>query len=329
MRTRLALGGALVALALTAAACGSDDSTADDAAVTTAAPATSAAPATTAAPQLKDIVDTAVEAGSFTTLAAALTEAGLVETLKGDGPFTVFAPTDEAFAAVPAETLEALLADSDALTEVLTYHVVPGKVLAADVTTGDVDTVAGLPLALTAEGGAVTVGGANVVAADVEASNGVIHVIDQVLLPEGLEIAGMEETPATVMDAINANPQLAQLGLAVTSADLNDVLKGDGPFTIFAPTNEAFAALGIDTINALNRDPATLTPILTYHVVPAKVLAADVKAGEVPTVNGAPLTIAVDGGNVTVNGAKVVTTDIVAGNGVIHVIDTVLTPPAG
>jgi transforming growth factor-beta-induced protein len=332
MRTRLALAGALVALALTAAACGSDDNNADDAAVTTAAPATTtAAAATTAAPEAKDIVDTAVEAGSFTTLAAALTEAGLVETLKGEGPFTVFAPTDEAFAAVPAETLEALLADKDALTQVLTYHVVAGKVMAADVATGDVETVAGLPLALVAADGAVTVGGANVVAADVEASNGVIHVIDQVLLPEGLEIGGSEEAaaPATVMDAINQTPELAQLGLAVTSADLNDVLKGDGPFTIFAPTNDAFLALGLDTINALNRDPAALTPILTYHVVPGKVMAADVAAGEVVTVNGAPLTIAVDGDKVTVNGAMVVTTDIEAGNGVIHVIDTVLTPPAG
>lgn len=131
-----------------------------------------------------DIVDVAVGAGSFETLAAALEAAGLVETLKGEGPFTVFAPTDEAFAAIPEAQLEALLADKEALTAVLTYHVVPGKVMAADVVELDsATTVQGADLTIgTADG--VTVDSANVVKTDIEASNGVIHVIDAVLMPK-------------------------------------------------------------------------------------------------------------------------------------------------
>jgi uncharacterized surface protein with fasciclin (FAS1) repeats len=125
----------------------------------------------------KDIVDTAVEAGNFTTLVAAVEAAGLVETLKGEGPFTVFAPTDEAFAALPEGTVEGLLEDIDALTAILTYHVVPGKVMSGDLSDGMMaETVEGSSITIGTEGG-VTVDGANVVAADIEASNGVIHVM--------------------------------------------------------------------------------------------------------------------------------------------------------
>ncbi len=131
----------------------------------------------------KDIVDTAVEAGTFTTLVAAAEAAGLVETLKGDGPFTVFAPTDEAFAALPEGTVESLLADPEALAAILTYHVVPGEVMSTDLSNNMMaTTVNGADVTIMTEGG-VTVDGANVVAADIDASNGVIHVIDAVILP--------------------------------------------------------------------------------------------------------------------------------------------------
>ncbi|KQT11319.1 fasciclin domain-containing protein [Ramlibacter sp. Leaf400] len=133
--------------------------------------------------QAKDIVDTATSAGEFKTLAAALQKAGLVDTLKGPGPFTVFAPTDAAFAKVPKDQLDALLADKDKLTQVLTYHVVPGKVLAKDVKAGPVKTVQGSPLTVSTSGG-VKVDGANVVKTDIVADNGVIHVIDSVVLPK-------------------------------------------------------------------------------------------------------------------------------------------------
>jgi uncharacterized surface protein with fasciclin (FAS1) repeats len=131
-----------------------------------------------------DIVDTAVAAGSFKTLVTAVQAAGLVDTLKGPGPFTVFAPTDEAFAKLPAGTVEGLLKDKEALAKVLTYHVVPGKVMAKDVPTADVKTVQGQTVALKKDSMGVTVNGAKVVTADVEATNGVIHVIDTVILPK-------------------------------------------------------------------------------------------------------------------------------------------------
>ena len=133
--------------------------------------------------QAKDIVDTAAAAGEFNTLAAALQKAGLVDTLKGKGPYTVFAPTDAAFAKVPKDQLDALLADKDKLTKVLTYHVVPGKVLAKDVKAGQVKTVQGGALTVSTSGG-VRVDDANVVKTDIVADNGVIHVIDSVVLPK-------------------------------------------------------------------------------------------------------------------------------------------------
>jgi len=183
---------AVLALALaTTAACSSTD-TAETA---TTAAATVETPMETASPDAmmaKDIVDTAVAAGDFTTLATALTAAGLVDTLKGEGPFTVFAPTDEAFAALPAGTLDALLADPTGdLTSILTYHVVPGKVMAADVLTLDgqeVKTVNGAQITVNVDGSTVSLTDAkgntvNVTQTDIEASNGVIHVIDAVLMP--------------------------------------------------------------------------------------------------------------------------------------------------
>ncbi len=175
MRTRsiILLVVALMVVPLVIAACGS---TTEEA----------AAPSPSPTMAQKDIVDTAVEAGSFSTLVTAVQTAGLEETLRGAGPYTVFAPTDEAFAAVPKETLDALLADPQgALTDVLTYHVVPGKVMSGDLTDGmQAETVNGQPLDIAvADDGSVTVNGANVVTADIETSNGVIHVIDTVLVP--------------------------------------------------------------------------------------------------------------------------------------------------
>ena len=132
----------------------------------------------------KDIVTVAVEAGSFKTLAAALEAAGLIETLQGEGPFTVFAPTDEAFAKLPAGTVEALLKDKEALTKILTYHVVPGKVMAAQVVgLSEANTVAGIKASIKVSNGMVWVGGSKVVTTDIQASNGVIHIIDTVMLP--------------------------------------------------------------------------------------------------------------------------------------------------
>lgn len=173
------------------AACGDDESSTTTEAVTTEAPSTEA-PSTEAPAEVGDIVAVASGAGSFSTLVAAVQAAGLVETLQGEGPFTVFAPTDDAFAALPAGVLDKLLLpeNQDVLVKILTYHVVAGKVMAADVTAGDVATVEGQTIALATDGG-VTVNGANVVTADVEASNGVIHVIDAVILPPDVDPAAL------------------------------------------------------------------------------------------------------------------------------------------
>ncbi|GIV77041.1 MAG: hypothetical protein KatS3mg050_1435 [Litorilinea sp.] len=215
-----------------------------------APPATPMAPAETPAAEesveLADIVDTAVAAGNFTTLAAALEAAGLVETLKGEGPFTVFAPTDEAFAALPEGTVESLLADpSGALTEVLLYHVVSGKVMASDVVGLDgqqVETVGGAPITVSVSDGTVMINDATVIAADVEASNGVIHVIDKVLLPPTEEAMPEETGPemADIVDTAVAAGNFTTLVTALQAAGLVDTLKGEGPFTVFAPTDEAF-----------------------------------------------------------------------------------------
>lgn len=185
MKTKFFVG-AVLALSLTAAAC---SSSADETTTTAAAEATTTtvAETTTAAPDanaMADIVDTAIADGRFTTLVAALQAAELVDTLKGEGPFTVFAPTDDAFAALPEGTVEGLLADIPALTDVLTYHVVSGKVLAADVVGLDsATTLQGTDVTVRVEGDSVFINDSQVIITDIETSNGVIHVIDAVLIP--------------------------------------------------------------------------------------------------------------------------------------------------
>ena len=194
--TRIRTAALAVAAALVLAACGGEtEEPAAPAEPAPAAPAEPTAPAEPEAPaeeELGTIVDVAVAAGSFETLVAAVQAAGLVETLSGEGPFTVFAPTDEAFAALPDGVLDALLLPEnvDTLVKILTYHVVPGTVLAADVTDGEVATVEGQNVTLATMGG-VTVNGANVVTADVLASNGVIHVIDAVILPPDVDVSAL------------------------------------------------------------------------------------------------------------------------------------------
>ena len=271
----------------------------------------------------KTVVETAVEAGSFETLVAAVQAAGLVETLNGEGPFTVFAPTDAAFEKLPEGMVAALLADKNKLTQVLTYHVVPGEKLAGDVlAASSLDTVFGQPLAVTSVG-SPTVGGAGIVQTDIACSNGVIHVIDSVMLPKNIvEIAAGNDSFSTLVAAVKA-------------AGLAETLSGDGPFTVFAPTDAAFAAIPEETLKALllPENKEQLTNILTYHVVPGKLTAADV-AGmtTMTTVQGAKLTIALDKAEngdlqgVMLDDARIVGTDVVASNGLIHVIDGVVMP---
>jgi uncharacterized surface protein with fasciclin (FAS1) repeats len=275
-----------------------------------------------------DIVDTAVAAGSFKTLAAALEAAGLVEALKGEGPFTVFAPTDEAFAALPAGTLEALLKDPAALGEVLKYHVVPGTVKAADVVKlSEAKSLQGEPIAIKVEGSKVMVNGASVVSADVAAANGVIHVIDAVILPPSMAAAEEKMEAKDIVDTAVAAGSFKTLAAALEAAGLVEALKGEGPFTVFAPTDEAFAKLPAGTVESLLKDPKALGEILKYHVVAGKVLADDAaKLTEAETLQGKPIAISVKDGKVMINDAQVTAADVMAKNGVIHVIDRVILP---
>ncbi|MFO0836348.1 MAG: fasciclin domain-containing protein [Phycisphaerales bacterium] len=280
-------------------------------------------PAVTAASHLvaDDIVDTAVKAGKFNTLAVALKAAGLVDTLKGAGPFTVFAPTDEAFAKLPKGTLDELLKPENKakLTAILTYHVVPGSVLAADVTKlSNATTVNGQRVDIKTSGGKVMIDGATVTATDVKTSNGVIHVIDTVIMPS---------TDDVVDTAVKAG-SFKTLAAALKAAGLVDALKGSGPFTVFAPTDDAFAKLPKGTLDDLlkpeNKDK--LVSILKYHVVSGRVFSTDaVAAKHAKTLQGGEVKITSDGG-VKIDNAGVVSADLDASNGVIHVIDTVIMP---
>jgi uncharacterized surface protein with fasciclin (FAS1) repeats len=286
----------------------------------TDAPVAPTCPASTCSKgDAKDIVDTAVAAGSFTTLVTAVKAADLVEVLKGDGPFTVFAPNDAAFAKVPGATLADLLANKAELAKVLTYHVVPGRVMAADVVKLDwAPTASGSALRVEVKDGAVMVDGAKVIATDIETSNGVIHVIDSVVLPR-------KDIVATAIGA----GSFSTLVTAVKAAGLVETLQGNGPFTVFAPSDAAFAKVPGATLKGLLADKAALTKVLTYHVVPGRVLAKAIAEGtsHVTTVQGQKLEIVrTKKGEVTVNGARVVAADVLAGNGVIHVIDTVVLP---
>ena len=279
-------------------------------------------------PELSDIVDTAVADGRFTTLAAALGAADLVDTLKGEGPFTVFAPTDDAFALLPEGTVETLLLPEnlEQLKSILLYHVVAGKVMAEDVVTlTSADTVLGEPVSIKVDMGKVYLNDTvEVIITDVEASNGVIHVIDSVLLP-----------PAKLSDIVDtavADGRFTTLAAALGAADLVDTLKGEGPFTVFAPTDDAFAQLPEGTVETLllPENLEQLKSILLYHVVAGKVMAEDVVTlTSADTVLGEPVTIKVDMGKVYLNDTvEVIITDVEASNGVIHVIDSVLLPPA-
>ncbi|TWU17970.1 fasciclin domain-containing protein [Allorhodopirellula heiligendammensis] len=269
-----------------------------------------------------DIVDTAVAAGQFKTLVAAVEAAGLVDTLKSDGPFTVFAPTDAAFAKLPSGTVEALLKPENRkkLQNILTYHVVSGKVMAADAAKlNSAKTVEGQPLVIKASDSGVMINKSKVVKADIVTSNGVIHVIDSVLMPADKDIV------ATAAGSKNFSTLVA----AVKAAGLVETLQGEGPFTVFAPTDEAFAALPEGTIASLLKpeNKGKLVSILTYHVVPGAVLAADAaKLSTAKTVNGEKLSIKTADGKVMIDDATVTAADIMTSNGVVHVIDHVLMP---
>jgi transforming growth factor-beta-induced protein len=268
-----------------------------------------------------NIVQTAAAAGQFNTLASLLAKAGLVDTLSTGGPFTVFAPTDAAFAKVPQATLDALAADPAKLKSVLLYHVVAGKIGSAEVVKlTSAKTLEGQSLPIKVADGSVYVGGAKVTTPDVVASNGVIHVVDSVLIPPAAPTKNILQTA-------KAAGQFKTLTSLISKAGLVGPLKAQGPFTVFAPTDAAFAKVPKQTLAALAADKAKLRAVLLYHVVKGKVTAATiVELDSVKTLNGKRAPIEVVGNRVVIAGSTVNTADIAASNGVIHVINKVLIP---
>ena len=249
-----------------------------------------------------DIVDTAVAAGDFDTLLAAVKAAGLAQTLKSQGPFTVFAPTEEAFKSLPKGTLESLLKpeNKEQLKAILTYHVVPDRVSAREAYgLNNAATVNGQRLDITRRDGKLVIGEAKIVATDVNCSNGVIHVIDRVLLPEESRIPAVAEKAG----------QFSTLLAAVSAAGLAEVLDGEGPFTVFAPTDDAFKALPKGTVETLLKpeNKQKLVDILKYHVVSGRVYADQAaEAGRATTLLGSAVETAVSADGLRINDSLVI-----------------------
>ena len=306
---------------------------------------------------LPNIPATAVSTGEHTSLVAALAHANLVGVLSGDGPYTVFAPTDSAF-----EEIGLNLSDYDTdeenetLAKILSYHVTMGSVMSSELEDGmEINSLIQEPITVNIYGqGAVVLNGeSSVTTADVETSNGIIHIIDKVLIPPSMspdtpsegeicynmdthtvDLTKTEETCEDMWVAAVDIPTTAaattihtSLVAAIAKANLTETLKGEGPFTVFAPSDAAFTEAGI-SLDDLDAD--TLANILTYHVVSGKVMSTDLSNGMMATaLNGGTLVFSISEGNVSVNGANVILANVPVSNGVIHVIDKVMIPPAG
>ncbi|MFT4566096.1 MAG: transforming growth factor-beta-induced protein, partial [Saprospiraceae bacterium] len=263
------------------------------------------------------------QANGFNSLAAALTKAGLVDALQGSTNYTVFAPTDEAFSNLLTVIGQTSIDDVPAavLEQILLYHVVQGKVLSSDITSGDVTTLEGSAITLSTASG-ITVNGVAVINPfDVEATNGVVHTINEVLVP-----ASVGQFVNTVLEPAYFNEAFSTLISAAVKAGVVETLLTTPDLTIFAPNNEAFIASGIDP-SAI--DAATLASVLTYHVVGAKVLSSGIPSQAV-TVNGNELFFSLVASGNFINGAtEIIAVDIESGSGVVHVINSVLLPPSG
>ncbi len=277
-------------------------------------------------PQQQTIVDVAQGSDQFSILVEAVVRAGLVDDLSSAGPFTVFAPTNQAFTAAGITDVSEIPVDD--LRNILLYHVLSGRVLASQVTTGEVPTLLqGANLSIVVDGGNVTINEtASVITADIEASNGVIHAIDNILMPPTDGEGGN-----TIADIVIENEDFSILLQAVLQAELDAALLDEGPYTVFAPTNEAFERF-LDDNNMTAEDllaSEDLSTILLYHVLGAEVPSSAVEAGEVSTLAEIPFFVSVDpDGGIWINGnTQIQDTDITADNGVIHVVDYVITPP--
>ena len=295
-------------------------------ATTTEPPTVTTAPAPTAPAGTRDLVGTANDTGGLTTFRSALASAQLTNTLTGAGPLTVFAPSDAAFGQLDPAAFAAIQADPELLKKVLRYHVVTGRRAAADLSPGKLATVEGESLTVGRAGGGPSINDGRVTQADVPATNGVLHVIDRVLLPPSLRLGPGDATAKDLVQVLTDTGNFKVLVDLVQTAGLTDVLSGPGPFSLFAPTDTAFAKLPDGALDQLKADKAALNKLLTYHVVPGATRATDLPLGRTKTVEGDTLEIGRAKGKVTADGATVVYTDVPANNGYAHIIDRVLTP---
>ena len=274
------------------------------------------------------VVDIVVNSPVHNVLEAAVLEADLAGALSSDGPFTVFAPTDDAFIALAGAlgaTAEELLALPE-LTDILLYHVVGGTALSTDLSDGQfITTLNGADVVVTINDEGIFINNAQVTVADIVAGNGVVHVIDAVLLP-----TDTPEPTNTVVDIVVNSPVHNVLEAAVLQADLAGALSGEGPFTVFAPTDDAFLSLA-GALGATAEDLLALpelADILLYHVVGSTALSSDLTDGQtIATLNGAEVAVTINEAGIFINDAQVTVADLVADNGVVHVIDAVLIPP--
>jgi len=291
-------------------------------------------------PLKKDIVHVAQGNADLSTLVAALTAGKLVATLEGKGPFTVFAPTNEAFAKIPKHTLTKLLGNQKLLDQLLEYHVLSGDFskrvliglersmyLYSFLTTLEKEDV----IVRTRKppnsdlNNAIMVNNANVVVADVEATNGVVHVVDKVLVPPNFPLALY---PEDIVELSESQPSLSTLVQALVAGKLTATLSGKGPYTVFAPTNDAFAKIPAADLQKLLANPTELDKLLEYHVLAGKFSMRDLMSVlSAKTLEGQNLKVSGSGKVINVNDAKVLKADVEASNGVVHVIDTVLMPP--
>jgi transforming growth factor-beta-induced protein len=269
------------------------------------------------------IAAVAQAAGGFETLLAAATTGGLADALATNGPFTVFAPVDAAFAELPQAAVNNLMQpeNRDTLASLLQHHVVAGRIDAAGVVeASELETLAGTRLNVEVEGDQVRVGGVRVLQTDIGADNGTIHVVEQVMFPAGFACIATVAQRAGQFDTLLA---------AAEAAGLKDALSVQGPFTVFAPTDEAFAALPEGTVENLLQpeNRAELERLLQHHIVSGRLPADEVLASEsLETLAGTTLQVTLNGEQAQIGGADIKATNVMAGNGVIHVIDAVLIP---
>lgn len=272
------------------------------------------------------VVDIVVNSPDHNTLETAVIAAELADDLSGAGPFTVFAPTDAAFAAIDPATLDALLADPTGdLATILSHHVVFGVADSSNITDGlAVGNLIAQNLAFSTSTGSLTVNGATITVTDLRASNGVVHVIDAVMLPMMVPT----RINGTIMDVVSTSPVHTTLNTLLETAGLDAALSGTGPFTLFAPTDAAIAALPQATVDALLADPTgALTDVLLFHAVNGVASTDNITDGLViGSLSGKNLSFTATANGVSVEQSNISVFDIYTNNGVVHVIDAVLVP---